>query len=405
MTARQIVFFAIAFGTIAAPAAAQERSRPAPPPSMFSQVIKQPTGKNGYEELVAAADLVNSSKLYQQTKDGPTTLAFKRSVLLDRPISRALNLVKQAQTKPVFSPRESLGLTTLLPEFSVFRDIARLIVLRQYVLLADGRTVDAIQDARLCLWLGRSVQTDTLISGLVGIAISSLGIKNLGAHLDQFSARDFELLNQLCVEWLQQPSPMIPIIQAERKSQQVALAEMREAVAQKGPAALKELLGYDDKEVASAAQFIGSKEAIDQIYAETVKRLDEHMARTLAEARKPAWERKKVEFTDDGTPAAKAAGLLVPALERVMDAYSREEAQVRLLACHCAIRRFRWEYDRLPESLEQVRLGSMALDPFTGQPLHYSASGHVYELTSVGPEAPDDPKAVNGRRPVTITPE
>jgi hypothetical protein len=79
---------------------------------------------------------------------------------------------------------------------------------------------------------------------------------------------------------------------------------------------------------------------------------------------------------------------------------------IRLLACHCAIRRHKWEHERLPASLAVLNLREMAVDPFTGQPLKYQLQGASYRLTSAGPTAPaDDPQAVDGRRPVSIVPE
>jgi hypothetical protein len=95
----------------------------------------------------------------------------------------------------------------------------------------------------------------------------------------------------------------------------------------------------------------------------------------------------------------------VPTFTGVGTAYAREQARVRLLACHAAVLRYRWEHNQVPRTLAELRLGELATDPFTGQPLEYEGTGRRYRLVSVGPEAPaDDPKAIGGRVPVSIVP-
>jgi hypothetical protein len=66
-----------------------------------------------------------------------------------------------------------------------------------------------------------------------------------------------------------------------------------------------------------------------------------------------------------------------------------DQTRARLLACHAAVLRFRWEYERLPKTLEELRLGPLATDPYSGEPFRYDprpdAKGHPYRLASLGP--------------------
>jgi hypothetical protein len=405
-----ILAFMVSLAAHAAPPSQPAAKSPA---SIFQQVFKGTTGQNGYEEIVAAAEALQSSRLWKQAEVGPSTLGFKRRVLLDRPVVRALALLKQGASKPVFSPRETHSISTALPELAPIRSLGRLLKLQQYVFLADGRTADAIQNARLCLRFGRAVQTDTLISGLVGIAISSVCIKSLGAHLDQFSAKDCELLYAVCMEWLAQPDPQVRLWESERRFGQTALVEVKVGVEKRGLSALREYTDLPAEELAEAEAFVkqaqSSPEMLEMIAAEASKRLDELHARWQAELKKPYWERQStaVAFNlEDGRPSSWLVGLLLPAFNSVADRFAMEQAHVRILACHCSIRRYRWEHERLPESLAVLDLRELALDPFTGQPLRYQAKGTRYSLNSVGPiAAADDENAVDGRRPVFITPD
>jgi hypothetical protein len=97
--------------------------------------------------------------------------------------------------------------------------------------------------------------------------------------------------------------------------------------------------------------------------------------------------------------------MLLPSTSAVNDGYAKDHARLRLLACHAAILRYRWEQDRLPPDLASLRLGELAIDPFTGQLLEYHQTGaRSYSLVSGGaPTSSDNPRAVNGREPVSVT--
>jgi hypothetical protein len=229
----------------------------------------------------------------------------------------------------------------------------------------------------------------------------------LGAHLDQLSARDSELLYQVCLEWLNQPNPLMRVLEGERQLAKQKLAEYR----QQGSSALnEEPAGASDQERALGAELKSlrttSPAAYDTMLRAAEKQIDALFDRQLAELTKPVQERPLEGGASDKGLAEKIAASLMPPLSSVVSLYQREEAQVRLLACHSAILRYRWEQDRLPAALSVLNLGSLASDPFTGLPLHYGIRGRTYRLAGAGsPTDPDDPRAVNGRRPVSIVPE
>jgi hypothetical protein len=133
--------------------------------------------------------------------------------------------------------------------------------------------------------------------------------------------------------------------------------------------------------------------------------MNQYYTQVLAEAKKPAWQRAPVAPPADGSLASRVAARILPGLDRVANRYDSETAMVRMLAVHAAILRYRWEYDRLPKTLEALNLGDLVLDPFTGRPLKYEVTGRRYRLESAGPEEPDNPRAVAGRVPVTLTAE
>ena len=68
-------------------------------------------------------------------------------------------------------------------------------------------------------------------------------------------------------------------------------------------------------------------------------------------------------------------------------------ARTRLLICDLAIRLYQAEHGKLPERLEQLApryLPELPIDPYSGQPPVFRASGEKYVLYSLGPDRKDD---------------
>ncbi len=405
---RRLALLAAGAPSLLAGAIAAQEARPPEAADLFRQVIPNPTGKNGYEDLVLAAQLYSRSRHKPAVDQGRLTLTERRRVLADASLRRVQQLIRQGISRPVTSPREKLDFTTLLPEFAHFRSLARLLMIEQYVLLADGRIPDAIQASRVFLRFAQVIQTDTLISGLVGIAISSMGIRGLGDHLDQLSFRDCDLLYRTCLEWLAQPTALPRMIETEQRAGREFLATMAQQFRARGLGFLKDM-GLDSPDAASQ-DLLRRAQAdplfLDNLARDSARRLDRFYDDLRVELRKPLWEQKLPEVGEDGSFAATLARQFLPAFTSVVHRYGEAAARVRILGCHAAIRRYRWETQSPPATLAGLRLGDLAIDPFNGAPLQYEVRGTRYRLSSVGsPAKEDDPQAVNGRRPVTVGPD
>ncbi|MBI3911543.1 MAG: hypothetical protein HY320_11505 [Armatimonadetes bacterium] len=385
------------------PAAAQG-AKPKTP--LLRQLFPELTGRNGYEEFVAAADLIdNEDRAIRAASQPSAMLAQKHALLADARCAQALYLLRRGLRKPIASPRESLSPETLFPEAGAFRDLARLLQVEQYVLLADGRTRDAIQSLRDGLRFGDAIQTDALISGLVGIACSTIILQQFGEHLDQLSATDCELLFNVCREWLAEPGPLHRVLRAEWRIGREALSHLAKQLelptdppgGRPDEGTPEERLPRDFAEMARRrTAFLTELERAGHLY-------DDYFARLLQQLGRPAWERSLPDMGADDSASARLVETLSVPVQRTLDSYTRERALVQLLACHAAIRRYHWEFGRLPASLGELRLGDLAVDPFTGQPLHYVGRGREYDLSSVGPQVGEDnPNAVNGRLPVVL---
>ena len=207
---------------------------PAPddkPEAVFPKLFPQPTGDNGYEEIVQAGDLVRASTLAQAATNTGATLRQRRDALADPEVARALSLLRRGLAKPIRSPRATVTAGTPFPDLAPLRGLARLLAVYQYVALADGRTADAIGALRDGLRLAQTVKGEVLIGGLVGVAVETIVLTRLARHLDQMTARDCDRLVALSREYLAAPDAAINALESERRFQLAAIESIRDGLA------------------------------------------------------------------------------------------------------------------------------------------------------------------------------
>ena len=331
-----------------------------PAPSIFQQLFPQPTGQNGYEEIVAAGETLAKSKLLvdgEQKGLNTLDLPRKRAIVGDPPVQDALALFRQGLTKPLHTPRDKQQ-EAAFKAFALYRRLARVLALEQYVACADGRVGVAIDDLQDGLRLGYAVQSDALIGGLVGVAIDSLTTSAMTRHLDQLSEKDCRRVILLARAWQEAPDPAIEAVGAEREQ----VLKNMEAQFPASPDFPKERV------------LAGMRARLDH-YAENLKR--------------PVWERKPPPPLQGEKLVADYVNALAqtldPVFENTQTAFVKDQARMQVLGVHAAIRKYRWDHDSLPASLEVLKLGRLVVDPFTGKPLKYRVSSPTtYELTSDG---------------------
>ena len=172
---------------------------------------------NGYEDWVQAGDLIRDNKLVDQAIEVSAPLTLKRRVLGDPTVQKALSLLREGLNKPAQSPHLMPDEHTLLPELAPFRKLARLMALEMYVRFADGRTDAALDSLQDGLRFGYRTQTNTIISGLVGVAIDAVVLNAFSSHLDQLSEYQCSRVQRIVEEWLDWPSPIAALLNAEKQ--------------------------------------------------------------------------------------------------------------------------------------------------------------------------------------------
>ena len=113
--------------------------------------------------------------------------------------------------------------------------------------------------------------------------------------------------------------------------------------------------------------------AVEEDYARLQSVLRDPFLPLLPKPERPAWIESVrgfslVSFMDEG---------MLPELQK-------PRLQLRLLAVHTAIRKFRWNHDRLPKDLSELKAKAVTTDPVNGKPFLYKMDGETYTLTSAG---------------------
>ncbi len=129
------------------------------PTLIFPQLFPNPTGTNGYEDLVRACDVLNESLIYKRVEANEieaeqtiSDLREIRTVFADPPVQKALLLLKSGLQKPVLSPNKpgELTVNTVFPQHHFFRKLARLLSRKISVDAADGKGYEVIEFHFFC---------------------------------------------------------------------------------------------------------------------------------------------------------------------------------------------------------------------------------------------------------------
>ncbi len=367
-----------------APGVAAQPAQPAP--TLFGKLFQKATDQNGYEELVRAADLVTQIPGVDAALEPVSTLEAKRRVLGTSQAIRALELMKQGLEKPVLSPREEINENTLLPEFGAFRKLGRLIAAREYVMFADGRIDSAMDTLHLGLLFAYRIQTDSLIAGLVGIAIDTLIVKQFSEHLDQLSVGQSQRLTTLMTQFMSADNPGAHVMLME-KTNVLKILEARRGL-KDGAKNLIDMLegsfeaGDDNGLGAIKGQITADPQAFNGALDGAEKRINVLYDQAIENLTLPAKKQKPLLKDESNDPGAVIFRAVSADPQKVLDKYVTVRTRYRLLAIHGLIHRYKWEHGALPGSLEVLKVPELLTDAITERKISYSVQKDRYELTS-----------------------
>ena len=356
----------------------------------FSLLFPKPSGKNGYEEWIMAGMIINRNEEAKKVFTNPNpSLSDIRRVFQMPEIRQAKVLFLAGLNKRISLPHNAPDLDSLYgptPELAPLRSCARLHAKEIYLALAEGRNHDALEALRAGLQFGHQIQMQTLLSGMIGIGMDAIVLRTLDGNLETLSVQDCEALQRLVEEWLLWDSPVASLIASERQWIQRAVQKVKN-----DPNSLLnsiDTINAEDstpEEVRLQRDIQNSVGRMSEIMSETGALIESYFQEILQNLKLPPYKRKATPRIPKTTLAGRVAYTFLIAGDRVAYRYDRERANIQMLGVRAALRRYHWERMRYPARLSELRLGELAIDPFTGKPFTYRLEGDAYTLKAEDP--------------------
>lgn len=398
-------------------AAFADDEKPEPKPRVFEKMFPRPTGTNGFEEIIRAAELADGiADEYHGRVNGGVPLAQKRAYLAHPVCREAASLLRRGLAKPITIPGQDPFSEDIFQPHALLRTLARLLSDEIYVAMADGRTDVAVRTAAEGLILAHPLKSVSVISGLVARAMEAIVLAPLVRQRDAWTVRDCQYLIRLAQQRLALPDPAPIALGAERATTLRMIERWRNDPDQWCDAIEKQYAPYEEGEP-EPPELHQARDIAQSLRADATLR--ERIFREMTDAVRYHFDRANDLLKDPTGRMVLAPGanpgehammpflretFLLEALGTVQRSIE-SRVNLQLLAVHAAIRRHRWEAERLPKSLEELPLAAnIVTDPFTRKPLLYEPdeSGTGYELASAGALYPGENGKPDARERITL---
>ena len=358
-------------------------------PSGLELPPRHDSPNNAYPKLVAIAQRVSQKRkaspsierLVQKLGDSSTevTLTPADHQTLQQAFEPLLREYRPYLTQPSVVVLEYTP-THIASELADFRNLARVEAYFARRAFISRRPAEGVERATALMRLGWQISHEGSTSHfLTAVAMRSLAREVLLTHLE--TLHDTTALQRL-LDWARAEEKRRPelakIIQTEYFLG-LAVFQMAFSVYE---------VSWDD----SVSPWWWRYPVVRQWYARVAlpeyRRVMQQLTQT---AQKPAWARTPADY-----PQFKQAFNTefldnAEAIRAVMDTIVLEATYSRLLGCVAAIRLHRQRTGRYPDSLAALRLGDLAIDPFTGAPFVYKVDPQRgFMLYSTGENRVDD---------------
>jgi hypothetical protein len=344
---------------------------------LFSQVVPSPTGKNGWEEYVRAAERVVANP--SAAESGRTLLERNRDLLTRH--GALLDLIRQGNGKPVFDARDPMDWTRKYPEYRALRELNLAMAAAAYAEFASGKPALGTERMLQMLVMWQKMTAMGLpLAHLNGLLNSRVFFDAFDARRNQLSLEDCRRIDAVTSELLRNPVSPVPLLR-------MGEAEVRRAL---------EMVVADPQTASEPHWAVGT--AASKLSPEDLKRFRqaadaearlfyEPLIRACqgTEAEWPMTIESPPPFKEGGDVEEIARGFvaeLAISFRHAIVTTAQTRTQLRLLRLHARILAYRWEHGRLPGRLEDA--APEVADPLTGGRFEYVASGDEYRLWSRG---------------------
>lgn len=366
-------------------------------PPLLREIIPSPTGANGLEEYLHAADIVRSPSVASAFQDFVKTprgnakyLDACRTVIAN--CGTTFSLITAGNAKAVKDPRLAQKGDIKFKELPYFRRISQILSIKAHVEFADGNPRAATKTLVSALDFCSAVQGIGFYSHyLSGLAMQQVVLAEFKEDLARIPLTDWPHVEKLCDEAVAN-NPLKPVIDGSLTSFSNRLKTMLD-----GPAASDdELSSYSEEaqQIYRRTRSLTPAEKAD--LEEKVMREASSAAKSLLvvlESRESLWDAILAKMTQE--EAAKKD----PAVSFWLDLYwasspskiltveVRRRTQLRLLKAMGRIEASRWKNGRLPAALAALDDQTVFYDPICNKPFLYKPGIATFELYSPGTQA------------------
>jgi len=328
-------------------------------------------------------------RLVLDAADGLDTETTRTLAAAYAPVFRTLEeaIAGEAQFPMLTDPEQQM------PYFAKLREAARMFSSRARMYRADGRPLRAALDAIACMHIGADAMTQgTLISGLVGVAVQSIGLRDLDAAMPAMDATEAQIALNALRRAAAERASFTDVMRGEETYVRLAMIRYFPMFEEAQDAADRQL-GPE------AAGQLGAMEP-----ARTWEEIGRYFSDLAAQADRPWCER-----TDPEEPANPLLANLTPAYRVASLKFAVMEARCALAQAALAAHIYLADTEGLPEPLDALvpdYLPDVPRDPFADAPLQaeyfpperraYPATGRepqggeVLVIYSLGPDGNDD---------------
>ena len=354
----------------------------APKGGLFARVIPKPTGSNGFEEYVRAAERIDTEEFRRWWREaGTDSRVLERNRWALDKYRPALELIRQGNAKPVSEPRATYTLDTGFPEYASFRQVTRVMVAAAYAEFAAGESAAGTDRLLQALTMARNVgDVGFSFSNLSGVLQEREIFEAFEARLGQLSHRDCARIDAAATELLRRPLGMARVFETSMSLTRQSLER-----------ALDPAFKADPGE--------GLEVAITKLTLEERRRFRRSVEGIIQERYGPLirifrgpeseWPLSRAEAASGPENLEDPEGMAQAFVDMVAPAYLgsrlatvQARTQLRLLRLHAKIRAYRWEHNRWPARLEDVI--DDVTDPLSKKPFEYRVIEPGYRLVSLG---------------------
>ncbi|MEO7453870.1 MAG: hypothetical protein ABIV13_03805 [Fimbriimonadales bacterium] len=340
--------------------------------SFFARTFPNPTGRNGWEEYLMAADIGRAGNMGALLVGDSKISRLENDRKMVSSLSKAIEFVrvgnKKAATYPFLGGDDFMD---PMVELSHIKLLGQVLSADVFANAADGKPTASSQSISDALILGRRVGEGQRISGLISVAMQGIALRALSLNLHRLDEKSLADLAEQFGRIAREPSPLVEGYFGDFKRwYEIVPHILRDPESVSFEEEVPEqILNLSATEIEAATQ-----EALRSM-AEIDKR-----AREMFQREERFWLEPNLEHENAAT-----AFILSNLPTAMTSPIVRNKTQLRLAEMHCRVMLHKRQHNDFPASLSDLDGQVKNYDPTTGGPYFYERiSDQSYVLYSLG---------------------